>query len=190
MSNSSEHHIQAEELLVRAGKEHDSIDRSQLLAEAQVHATLALSTQPCGAGRPACLSSVLPSPPWTRIWTSPRAATASTRCPAAPWWPGPDATGGNRSPAGRASSHLLLVLPAGPPESSHARQLPSRGFNGSRTYRLLLRGRPLRGGHNTRVQAAPTPAYPFLCRMRPRPAGPFETPADFALQRLSCRFAR
>jgi hypothetical protein len=42
MRSAREHYAKAEELLVKAGKEQDSILRSVILAEAQVHATLAL----------------------------------------------------------------------------------------------------------------------------------------------------
>jgi hypothetical protein len=52
----SEHHARAEELLGQADAEQDSIRRSLILAEAQVHATLALSapagTSPPGPGQP------------------------------------------------------------------------------------------------------------------------------------------
>jgi hypothetical protein len=51
-----EHHREAERFLERAHTERDQISRSQLLAEAQVHATLALSaapdTSPPGQGQP------------------------------------------------------------------------------------------------------------------------------------------
>jgi hypothetical protein len=43
MSSSSEHHDEAERLLALAGTEQDSVRRSLILAEAQVHATLALA---------------------------------------------------------------------------------------------------------------------------------------------------
>jgi hypothetical protein len=43
MSSARDHHEKAEQLLSAAGKEPNSISRSLLLAEAQVHATLALS---------------------------------------------------------------------------------------------------------------------------------------------------
>src|SRR5256885_14298778 len=56
MSSPSDHHARAEQLLGQAPKEQDSIRRSQILAEAQVHATLALSapdgTGPPGLGQP------------------------------------------------------------------------------------------------------------------------------------------
>ena len=42
----ADHHQEAERLLSEAHEEHDSIRRSQILAEAQAHATLALSTLP------------------------------------------------------------------------------------------------------------------------------------------------
>ena len=42
----ADHHREAERLLSEARKEQDSIRRSLILAEAQVHATLALSTLP------------------------------------------------------------------------------------------------------------------------------------------------
>jgi hypothetical protein len=43
MSSASDHHAQADELLNQAHAEQDSIRRGLILAEAQVHATLALS---------------------------------------------------------------------------------------------------------------------------------------------------
>jgi hypothetical protein len=55
MSSASDHHAQADELLNQAHAEQDSIRRGLILAEAQVHATLALSavtgTAPPGPGR-------------------------------------------------------------------------------------------------------------------------------------------
>jgi len=55
MSSAREHHAQAEQLLGQAHAEQDSIRRAVILAEAQVHATLALSapggTGPRGTGR-------------------------------------------------------------------------------------------------------------------------------------------
>jgi len=51
--NGAEHHREAERLLSEARKEQDSIRRSQILAEAQVHATLAL-------GAPAKISPASP----------------------------------------------------------------------------------------------------------------------------------
>ena len=44
--NRSEHHAKAEQLLEQARTENDSIRRSLILAEAQVHAALALSAEP------------------------------------------------------------------------------------------------------------------------------------------------
>lgn len=56
MSSAREHHAKAEQLLEQAHTAQDQISRSQLLAEAQVHATLALSvapgTSPPGQGQP------------------------------------------------------------------------------------------------------------------------------------------
>jgi hypothetical protein len=53
--NKTQHHEKAEQLLADARNEPDSIRRSQILAEAQVHATLALSAvtvaAPRGPGR-------------------------------------------------------------------------------------------------------------------------------------------
>jgi hypothetical protein len=46
MSSAREHHAKAEQLLEQAHTEHDSTRRSQILAEAQVHATLALIAAP------------------------------------------------------------------------------------------------------------------------------------------------
>ena len=46
MSSSNDHHAKAEQLLEQARTENDSIRRSLVLAEAQVHATLALSAEP------------------------------------------------------------------------------------------------------------------------------------------------
>ena len=43
MSSTAEHHAKAEQLLDQAQAEPDSIRRTQILAEAQVHAILALS---------------------------------------------------------------------------------------------------------------------------------------------------
>jgi hypothetical protein len=51
MSSAREHYEEAEGLLALARAEQDSIRRSLILAEAQVHATLALST-PAGMGPP------------------------------------------------------------------------------------------------------------------------------------------
>jgi hypothetical protein len=57
MSSASEHHAKAEELLGQVRKEQDSIRRGWILAEAQVHATLALAdaasarTTPISEGR-------------------------------------------------------------------------------------------------------------------------------------------
>ena len=55
MSSAREHHAQAEQLLGQAHAEQDSIRRAVILAEAQVHATLAPSagtgTPPPGPGR-------------------------------------------------------------------------------------------------------------------------------------------
>jgi len=51
MTSSSEHHAKAEQLLDQAHAEQDSIRRGLILAEAQVHATLALSA-PAGKGPP------------------------------------------------------------------------------------------------------------------------------------------
>ena len=56
MSTPSEHHAKAEQLLEQARTTPDQISRSEILAEAQVHATLALSappgTSPPGPGQP------------------------------------------------------------------------------------------------------------------------------------------
>lgn len=49
--NGADHHQEAERLLSEARKEQDGIRRSQILAEAQVHATLALGA-PAGTGPP------------------------------------------------------------------------------------------------------------------------------------------
>jgi|HubBroStandDraft_6_1064221.scaffolds.fasta_scaffold891206_1 hypothetical protein len=46
MSSAREHHARAEQLLDQAHAEQDSVRRGQILAEAQVHATLALSAPP------------------------------------------------------------------------------------------------------------------------------------------------
>jgi hypothetical protein len=51
MSSDHEHHEEAERLLRDARTEQDSVRRSLILAEAQVHATLAFSA-PAGEGRP------------------------------------------------------------------------------------------------------------------------------------------
>jgi hypothetical protein len=51
MSSVRKHHAAAEQLLGQAGTEEDSIRRSLILAEAQVHATLALSAV-IGTARP------------------------------------------------------------------------------------------------------------------------------------------
>src|SRR5215472_653098 len=51
MSSASDHHAQAERLLEQARAEQDSIRRAVILAEAQVHATLALSAG-TGTARP------------------------------------------------------------------------------------------------------------------------------------------
>ena len=55
MSSTHEHHAKAEELLEQARATPDQISRSEILAEAQVHATLAPSagtgTPPPGPGR-------------------------------------------------------------------------------------------------------------------------------------------
>jgi hypothetical protein len=51
MSSASEHRAKAEQLLEEAHTTHDQISRSLILAEAQVHATLALSA-PAGDGPP------------------------------------------------------------------------------------------------------------------------------------------
>jgi len=56
MSSAREHHAKAEHLLKQLPDVQDSVRRSQILAEAQVHATLALSdapgTSPPGQGQP------------------------------------------------------------------------------------------------------------------------------------------
>jgi hypothetical protein len=49
MSSAHDHHEKAEQLLSAAGKEPNSTSRSLLLAEAQVHATLAVAAA-LGAG--------------------------------------------------------------------------------------------------------------------------------------------
>jgi hypothetical protein len=49
MNSATEHHAKAEQLLDQAQAEQDSFRRSLILAEAQVHATLALSA-PAGEG--------------------------------------------------------------------------------------------------------------------------------------------
>jgi hypothetical protein len=49
MNSATEHHAKAEQLLDQAQAEQDSFRRGQILAEAQVHATLALSA-PAGKG--------------------------------------------------------------------------------------------------------------------------------------------
>jgi hypothetical protein len=49
--NRADHHQEAERLLLKAPEEQDSVRRSLILAEAQVHATLALSAAP-GASPP------------------------------------------------------------------------------------------------------------------------------------------
>jgi hypothetical protein len=51
MSSAREHHAKAEQLLDQAHAEQDSVRRHLILAEAQVHATLALSA-PAGKGPP------------------------------------------------------------------------------------------------------------------------------------------
>src|SRR5215467_12096575 len=51
MSSAGEHHARAEELLEQARTTPDQISRLEILAEAQVHATLALSAQ-AGEGPP------------------------------------------------------------------------------------------------------------------------------------------
>jgi hypothetical protein len=54
--NRADHHHEADRLLSEARKEQDGLRRSQILAEAQVHATLALiaapATIPSGPGQP------------------------------------------------------------------------------------------------------------------------------------------
>ena len=51
MSSAREHHAKAEQLLEQARTTPDQISRREILAEAHVHATLALST-PAGEGPP------------------------------------------------------------------------------------------------------------------------------------------
>jgi integrase/recombinase XerD len=125
MSSAREHYEEAERLLALARAEQDSIRRSLILAEAQVHATLALSAPagegPAGPGQDRAADTkstgtahqTLASPsPGTPPYAHPR-------------WP----KGTDQTPAGPEEYRRFLVNERGLAEVSIRRYLPAvRGF--------------------------------------------------------------
>ena len=74
MSSAREHHAKAEQLLEQARTTPDQISRREILAEAQVHATLALST-PAGEGPPGPRRDMARKPPLGSLGPPIQAAT-------------------------------------------------------------------------------------------------------------------
>ena len=83
MSSTHEHHAKAEELLEQARATPDQISRSEILAEAQVHATLALSAAP-GTGR-------LSGGNRERLVVHPEKVSSDPHLPKTPPYPGDEA---------------------------------------------------------------------------------------------------
>ena len=86
MSSSSEHHEEAERLLALAHAEKDGTSRSTILAEAQVHATLALAA---GATAPGTTSAGSQGPAESPFGDATPIPSRPAEAPPRPGRPGP-----------------------------------------------------------------------------------------------------